>query len=126
MATRHLRARFSSEPHVATRAASRAGVWAAATLCAAVATASAQEVSEPGGAAAPTADAAEERFDVWEYRVLGANALPAQSVEGALYSHLGPQKVIGDVETARKALEEAYRAAGYSTVFVDIPEQTVD
>jgi hemolysin activation/secretion protein len=79
-------------------------------------------------AAEGAADAAqvEQRFDVWEYRVLGAAILPPQAVERALYGHLGPQKTIGDVEVARQALEESYRSAGYSTVFVDIPEQTVD
>ena len=58
--------------------------------------------------------------------MLGAAILPAQTVERALYGHLGPQKTIADVEVARQALEASYRAAGYSTVFVDIPEQTVD
>jgi hemolysin activation/secretion protein len=79
-----------------------------------------------GEAATPGEAAAEEKFDVWEYRVLGSSVLARKSVERALYQHLGPQKTIADVETARQALETAYRSAGYSTVFVDIPEQTVD
>src|SRR5262245_32483513 len=83
---------------------------------------------EPGGEAEAAAgvEQVEERFDVWEYRVLGAAVMPVQSVERALYGHLGPQKTIADIETARKALEDSYGNAGYMTVFVDIPEQTVD
>ena len=90
----------------------------------------AQKAADP---AAPASDAAgdaaqapAERFDVWEYRVLGSTVAPKVTVERALYSHLGPQKTIEDVETARQALETAYRSAGYSTIFVDIPEQTVN
>jgi hemolysin activation/secretion protein len=107
------------------RAGRRARFCAAVVSCSAALVAHAQEQTETSGDAAAVAPA-EERFDVWEFRVLGSNVLPAQSVERALYSRLGPQKVIADVEAARQALEEAYRAAGYSTVFVDIPEQTVD
>src|SRR5262245_25133802 len=69
----------------------RAGVWAAMT-CAIAATASPQEPPAEPGPSASSAEAAEERFDVWEYRVLGAQILPAQSVERALYSYLGPGK----------------------------------
>jgi hemolysin activation/secretion protein len=84
----------------------------------------AQENSREGEPATDAAPA--ERFNVWEYRVLGSQVLPQQTVERTLYSHLGPRKTIMDVEAARQALETAYRTAGYSTVFVDIPEQTVD
>jgi hemolysin activation/secretion protein len=66
------------------------------------------------------------RFDVFEYRVLGNSTLPAVEVERAVYAHLGPGKSLDDVEQARAALELAYHAAGYGTVFVDIPEQQVN
>jgi hemolysin activation/secretion protein len=84
--------------------------------------------TEPAQTAATPAPAQKEdrRFDIWEYRVLGSQVLPQRDVERAVYGFLGPQKTIADVEKARQALEAAYRAAGYSTVFVDIPEQTVD
>jgi hemolysin activation/secretion protein len=78
-------------------------------------------------AGAPSAaEAPAETFDVWEYRVRGSRVLDAKTVERAVYGLLGPRKTIADVEQARLALETAYRSAGYSTVFVDIPEQTVD
>jgi hemolysin activation/secretion protein len=73
-----------------------------------------------------TAESPEAQFDVLEFRVLGNTVLPGVEVEKAVYPHLGPQKSIADVEAARVSLENAYRAAGYATVFVDIPEQDVD
>lgn len=75
---------------------------------------------------ATEATAEDSMFDVLEYRVLGSKVLTPLAIQQALYSHLGPRKTIADVEVARTALESAYRAAGYSTVFVDVPEQTVD
>jgi hemolysin activation/secretion protein len=42
-----------------------------------------------------------------------------------VYPHLGPGKTLDDVEQARQGLENAYRAAGRGTVFVDIPAQDV-
>lgn len=70
--------------------------------------------------------AATEQLDVMEIRVLGNTKLPALAVESAVYPYAGPGKTIEDVEAARQSLEAAYRIAGYSTVYVDIPEQTVD
>jgi len=87
----------------------------ALTLSAAVRTATAQE-AEP---------AEKPSFDVLEYRVLGNSVLPPRDVEAAVYPHLGPGKTLDDVELARQALENAYRAAGRGTVFVDIPAQDV-
>src|SRR5512141_1442885 len=59
-----------------------------------------------------------QTFDVLEYRVLGNTVLPAASIERAVYPHLGPGKSLDVVEQARMALEQAYHAAGYGTVFV--------
>ena len=65
-------------------------------------------------------------FPVWEFRVLGNTVLDARAIERAVTPFLGPDKTLADVESARAALEAAYRAEGYGTVFVDIPEQSVD
>src|SRR5580704_12110810 len=73
--------------------------------------------------AAPAA--ADQRFDVHEYRVLGNTVLTARQIEGMLYPLLGDGKTMTDVEAARTALENAYHALGYATVFVDIPPQQV-
>jgi len=59
-----------------------------------------------------------------EYRVEGAKHLPKGQVERAVYPYLGPGRSREDVEGARAALEKAYRAAGYQTVVVQIPEQS--
>lgn len=66
-----------------------------------------------------------QHFDIWEFRVEGNTLLPKIDVERAVYPYLGPQKNIAQVEAARKELQQRYRAAGYPTVLVDIPEQQV-
>jgi len=71
------------------------------------------------------ATATQLTFTIMEYRVEGNTVLPPIAVERAVYPYLGEGKTIGDVERARKSLEQAYHNAGYSTVFVDIPEQDV-
>jgi hemolysin activation/secretion protein len=79
------------------------------------------------GAQAPATDqgAAEQTFDVQEYRVLGNSALPVRDIERSLYPLLGKAKSLKDVEGARKALEDLYHQKGFGTAFVDIPPQTV-
>lgn len=77
--------------------------------------------------AGPAAQAASEpSFPVLEFVVEGNTVLPVTAVEQAVYPHLGPQRRFDDVEAARKALQEAYRAAGYTLASVDIPEQRAD
>ena len=70
--------------------------------------------------------AAEPRFDVLEFVVLGNTVLPVLVVEEAVYPFLGEQRVFADVEAARLALEKAYRSRGFGTVSVDVPEQRVE
>lgn len=62
-------------------------------------------------------------FYVREYRVTGAAKLGALEIEKAVYPYLGPHRTPDDVESARRALESAYREAGYQTVSVLIPQQ---
>jgi hemolysin activation/secretion protein len=75
--------------------------------------------------AQPPAPAAQNYFDVYEYRVLGNTTLSNRDIETTLYPLLGPHKTLTDVEAARAALEKTYHDRGFSTVFVDIPEQEV-
>ncbi|MDY6948238.1 MAG: ShlB/FhaC/HecB family hemolysin secretion/activation protein [Pseudomonadota bacterium] len=70
--------------------------------------------------------AAQDTFAVTEYRVLGNSVLPATDIEAALYPDLGERKSIGDVELVRQKLEKLYKDKGFGTVYVDIPEQTVN
>ena len=60
-----------------------------------------------------------------EFRVRGAEKLPAVAVEEAVYPFLGPGRTKDDVELARAALEKAYKEKGYETVYVQIPQQQV-
>lgn len=64
-------------------------------------------------------------FSVMEYQVTGNTVLPAVRIENAVYRYLGEERSIADVESARAALEKEYHDAGYLTVLVDIPEQSV-
>jgi len=73
--------------------------------------------------AMPAKDA--NRFDILEYVIEGNTTLPPSRIEEVVYPFMGEQKTIGDVEQAREALEKAYHASGYLTVFVNIPEQKV-
>jgi hemolysin activation/secretion protein len=76
---------------------------------------------------APAAASAEQiYFDVHEYRVLGNTTLTNRDIESVLYPLLGDHKTLADVEVARAALEKTYHDRGFGTVFVDIPEQSVD
>jgi hemolysin activation/secretion protein len=85
----------------------------------------AQEAATGAGPAAPQAAADEAPFAVLEYRVLGNTTLPRREIESAVYPFLGESRTFADVESARQELENAYRRAGYGTVFVDVPEQEV-
>jgi hemolysin activation/secretion protein len=77
-------------------------------------------VTGPAGAAAAT------KFDVAELRVLGNTVLDARTIESTIYPFTGPGRQMADVESARAALERTYHDHGFGTVFVDIPEQSVD
>lgn len=85
----------------------------------------AAQSAEPATATTATANA-DKSFDVYEYRVLGNTVLPVRDVERAVYPYLGDHKTLADVEAARLALENAYHAKGFATVFVDIPEQDIN
>lgn len=61
-----------------------------------------------------------------EFRVLGNHVLERIKVEAAVYPFLGPERTIDTVQKAQAALVAAYHDAGYGTVLVDIPEQSVD
>jgi len=78
--------------------------------------------SEPANAAA---EADRYRFDILEYEVEGNSVLPVALIEQAVMPHMGPGKLMSDVEAARTALEKAYQGLGFLSVFVDVPEQQV-
>lgn len=93
-------------------------------------TSSADENAEPS----PADDTALEQesqaevltFDIWEFQLVGNTVLSASQVEKAVYPFLGPDKTVQDVDAAANALQNAYRAYGYPTVLVFVPEQKVN
>jgi hemolysin activation/secretion protein len=96
-------------------------------LCGSVAMLGASPVAAAQAtAAAELSPGVAETFDIYEFRVLGNTKLDVRQIEAAVYPQLGEQRTFATVEAARDALVEAYRKAGFGTVLVDIPEQTVD
>jgi len=83
------------------------------------------QVPAQNGTGSESRPTAERSFDVLEFQVEGNTVLDTERIERAVYPFLGEGKTIADVESARAALEKAYRDAGYATVAVDIPEQKV-
>ncbi len=80
-------------------------------------------VAAMSASSAPAAAAA--RFYVAEFRVTGSRSLPTEQVEEAVYPYTGPDRSAADIENARAALEAAYEKAGYPTVSVTIPRQSI-
>jgi hemolysin activation/secretion protein len=72
------------------------------------------------------ADAPVPAFDLLDFQIDGNTRLSQIELERAVYRFLGPQRGTADVEGARAALEQAYHAAGYLTVFVDVPPQRIE
>ncbi|WP_024506327.1 ShlB/FhaC/HecB family hemolysin secretion/activation protein [Bradyrhizobium sp. ARR65] len=109
---------------------------------AATAPAAAKRVAEAATPAADTADtqkpaapaqksgastkaAPAQHFDIDDFAVQGADALPQIEIEKAIYPFLGPNRSADDVEKARAALEKAYHDKGLQTVSVAVPQQNV-
>jgi len=64
-------------------------------------------------------------FDINEIIVQGATVLPQETVEETIYPYLGPGRTAQDVDHARAALQAAYQQAGYATVSVIVPQQSL-
>jgi len=86
----------------------------------------AAQVVAAADSAPPQTDSTLPRFDVFQYVVSGNSVLGELAIELAVSPHMGERKTLRDVEAARAALEKAYQDAGYLTVVVSIPEQSVD
>ncbi len=73
----------------------------------------------------PDAAAAEPEPTLYirEYRVTGIQHLPQKLVEKAVYPFMGPGRTAKDVADAQKALQLAYKEAGYEAVSVEVPPQ---
>lgn len=75
---------------------------------------------------APAVAADEPRFDVYEYVIEGNTLLPSALIERLVAPHMGPARRFADVEQARSSLEKAYQEAGYLSVVVSLPNQSVE
>jgi hemolysin activation/secretion protein len=111
-------------------ASSRKGLLAATALVALLAAGPVLAQEAAGDEPVATAgggggDASELRFDVMEFEVSGNSVLKAADIQRALTPFTGFGKGVSDVETARAALEKAYRDGGYATVVVEVPAQDV-
>lgn len=93
--------------------------------CLSLAILPAMELRAEDSPSTPASTAAQNVFTISEYRILGNTALPAATIEVAVYPHLGDHKTIDDIEVVRQLLEKLYKDHGFGTVYVDIPEQSV-
>ncbi|WEF33417.1 ShlB/FhaC/HecB family hemolysin secretion/activation protein [Pseudoduganella chitinolytica] len=66
------------------------------------------------------------RFDISRFDVTGNTLLAPAVVDQAVAPFTGKARDFGDVQRALEALEEAYRAAGYTVVTVELPEQELE
>ncbi len=94
-------------------------VWRSAWLCVCVYLAQ-------GAAQAAESGAAATHYDIYEYRVEGNSLLNDGDIERAVTPFLGENKALADIEAARATLERQYHDAGFITVLVSIPEQSID
>lgn len=109
-------------------AGSIVATWPAQAATRSPAASGSTAASPPPAQPAPAAPspAKPARFDIDDFRVDGADALPQIEVEEAIYRFLGPQRTADDVEKARASLEKSYHDKGYQTVSVSIPPQNTE
>ncbi|KQQ33272.1 peptidase S37 [Duganella sp. Leaf126] len=77
--------------------------------------------AEPAAAVADT-----PRFTIARYQVSGDTLLGPALVQALVAPFTGPQRDFGTIQQAVEALEDAYRARGYTLVQVMLPEQELD
>jgi hemolysin activation/secretion protein len=70
-------------------------------------------------------EAAAQGFEIKVFEVTGNTIYPEEKLRAAVLLYTGADRTVGDVEKARDALEKLYHDAGYPTVLVNIPEQTL-
>lgn len=83
-----------------------------------------------GGLPRPAGEQTEQNspqtFSVLQYRVEGNSLLSAEAIESVLSPFKGNGLGLKEVEKARLELEKTYHQAGYPTVLVMVPEQSID
>lgn len=84
------------------------------------------EKSAPQERDARGAEAQTDRFAISQYLIDGNTLLPQEKIDAVLSKHKGSNLQFRDIDQARIELEKAYQAAGYPTVLVNFPEQTLE
>jgi hemolysin activation/secretion protein len=69
--------------------------------------------------------AQDQKFDIERFDIRGSTLLQPGEAESLVAPFTGKGRVYGDVQKALEALENAYRAKGYGTVNVHVPEQEI-
>src|SRR5262245_46580187 len=82
--------------------------------------------SSPDEPPAQEREAAEKRFQISSYVVEGNTILEQAKIDEVLEPYKGSDRRLRDIETARSELEKIYHTAGYPTVVVMLPEQTIE
>lgn len=85
-----------------------------------------QAGTPPGEPPVSEREPAEKRFQIASYLVEGNTILDQAKIDAVLQPYKGSNRQLSDIESARSELEKAYHAAGYPTVLVMLPEQTID
>lgn len=76
-----------------------------------------------GTAIEPAEEIKDERFNIRQFHIEGNTLLPAEQLASLVTPFSGDKRVYGDIQRALEAVEGAYRAQGYNTVQVYVPEQ---
>lgn len=64
-----------------------------------------------------------ERFDIDRFKIEGNTLLEANDIAALLQPYTGKQRQYADIQGALDALKQGYRNAGFSVVWVTVPEQ---
>ena len=87
---------------------------------------SSTEVPQPAQVQEPKPQPESSGFAVDQYLVEGNSLLPTEKIDAILAKYRRKGLILKDIEQAKNELEKAYREAGYPTVLVTIPEQTIE
>lgn len=77
-------------------------------------------------AQAPAAPPSAPRFDIAAYRIEGNTLIDDTALQEAVRPYAGSGRDFGDVQRAIEAIEQRYAGAGWGSVQVLLPEQTLE
>jgi hemolysin activation/secretion protein len=83
-------------------------------------------LAQDSQAAQPQIVAPPPTFLIAAIDVTGVTKLTAAEIENIVYPFMGPGKTPADVESARKAVQDAYAKKGFETAIVEVPPQPAE